>query len=79
MRMVSWIGMVAMLMVGGGILIHNLSFLNEYKHIGGLLPLILPILVEYFATPIVIALIIGVFLLIIKSLIINNYAFNNKN
>ena len=79
MKTLSWIGLVAMLMVGGGILIHNLSFLHEYKHIGESLPLILPILVEYFATPIVIALITGVFLLIIKSLIINNYALNNKN
>lgn len=66
MKMLGFIGMVAMLMVGGGILMHNLSFLHGFNNLGAALPLILPQLLEYFLTPVVIALTSGSMIFFLK-------------
>ena len=79
MKALGFIGMIAMLMVGGGILIHNLPFLHGFYYLGADLPSILPQIMALFTTPVIIALLVGSFILIIKSLIINIYALNNKN
>lgn len=69
MKALGFIGMIAMLMVGGGILIHNLPFLHGFDHLGADLPSILPQIMALFTTPVIIALLVGSFLLIIKLLI----------
>ena len=69
MKALGWIGVVAMLMVGGGILLHNLPFLHALNHLGVAFPSVLPMLMEYFVTPTVIALIAGLIILILKKLI----------
>jgi predicted DNA repair protein MutK len=68
MKALGWIGVIAMLMVGGGILIHNIPFLHGLSNLGASLPLILSALTEYFVTPIIVALIIGVIMLLLKKL-----------
>jgi len=69
MKALGWIGVVAMLMVGGGILLHNLPFLHELNHLGVALPSVLPMLMEYFVTPVMIALSMGAGILAFKRLI----------
>ena len=69
MKALGFIGMIAMLMVGGGILIHNLPFLHGFDHLGADLPSILPQIMALFTTPVIIALLVGSFILIIKLLI----------
>jgi predicted DNA repair protein MutK len=69
MKALGFIGMIAMLMVGGGILIHNLPFLHGFDHLGADLPSILPQIMTLFTTPVIIALLVGSFILIIKLLI----------
>ena len=69
MKALGFIGMIAMLMVGGGILIHNLPFLHGLDHLGADLPSILPQIMALFTTPVIIALLVGSFILIIKLLI----------
>jgi predicted DNA repair protein MutK len=69
MKALGFIGMIAMLMVGGGILIHNLPFLHGFDHLGADLPSILPQIMALFTTPVIIALLVGFFILIIKLLI----------
>ena len=69
MKALGWIGIVAMLMVGGGILLHNLPFLHELNHLGVASPSVLPMLMEYFVTPVMIALSMGAGILAFKRLI----------
>jgi len=64
------IGMVAMLMVGGSILMHNLPFLHDAIHLGVTLPSILPEVMEFFVMPVSVALLAGV--LIILALMAKN-------
>jgi predicted DNA repair protein MutK len=73
MKALGWIGVVAMLMVGGGILLHNLPFLHELNHLGVSLPSVLPIFMEYFVTPITIALSIGAGILAFKRLLTSKH------
>jgi predicted DNA repair protein MutK len=69
MKALGFIGMIAMLMVGGGILIHNLPFLHGFYYLGADLPSILPQIMALFTTPVIIALLVGSFIHIIKLLI----------
>ena len=69
MKALGFIGMIAMLMVGGGILIHNLPFLHGFDHLGANLPSILPQIMALFTTPVIIALLVGSLIIIIKLLI----------
>jgi predicted DNA repair protein MutK len=69
MKALGFIGMIAMLMVGGGILIHNLPFLHGFDHLGADLPSILPQIMALFTTPVIIALLVGSLIIIIKLLI----------
>jgi predicted DNA repair protein MutK len=59
MKALGIIGMVAMLMVGGGILIHNLPFLHALNTLGSSLPSILPFLLEFAVIPAIVALLLG--------------------
>jgi predicted DNA repair protein MutK len=69
LKMLGTIGMVAMLMVGGGILIHNLSFLHGLVDFGSTLPSILPHVVQLFASPVAISLTVGASILVVKGLV----------
>jgi predicted DNA repair protein MutK len=73
MNALGFIGMVAMLMVGGGILMHNLPFLHELNHLGVSLPSVLPIFMEYFVIPITIALSMGAGILAFKRLLTSKH------
>jgi predicted DNA repair protein MutK len=68
LKALGFIGMVAMLMVGGGILMHNLPFLHGLDHFWASLPSILPQMIEYFFIPVVIALIVGSGIILLKKL-----------
>lgn len=69
MKALGWIGVVAMLMVGGGILMHNIPFLHGLIYLGTSLPSILPQLAEYFFIPVVISLIVGLIVIMFKRFI----------
>jgi predicted DNA repair protein MutK len=69
MKALGFIGMIAMLMVGGGILIHNLPFLHGFYYLGADLPSIIPQIMALFTPPVIIALLVGSFIHIIKLLI----------
>jgi len=69
MKALGFIGMIAMLMVGGGILMHNLPFLHGLDDVGATLPSILPQIMTLFTIPAIIALLVGSFILIVKLLI----------
>jgi hypothetical protein len=66
LKVLGSIGMVAMLMVGGGILIHNLYFLHGLEDFGSKLPYFLPNFMQFFATPVAVSLITGAIILAIK-------------
>ena len=68
LKALGFIGMVAMLMVGGGILMHNLPFLHGLDHFGASLPSILPQMMGYFFIPVMIALIVGFGIILLKNL-----------
>lgn len=68
LKALGFIGMIAMLMVGGGILMHNLPFLHGLDHFGASLPSILPQMMEYFFMPVMIALIVGFGIILLKKL-----------
>ena len=68
LKALGFIGMVAMLMVGGGILMHNLPFLHGLDHFGASFPSILPQMMEYFFMPVMIALIVGFGIILLKNL-----------
>jgi predicted DNA repair protein MutK len=72
MKALGFIGMIAMLMVGGGILIHNLPFLHGFDHLGADLPSILPQIMALFTTPVIIALIVGVMIVMLQKLMTTN-------
>ena len=69
MKALGLIGMIAMLMVGGGILMHNLPFLHGLDHFGASLPFILAQMMEYFFIPVIIALVVGLAIVMFKRLI----------
>jgi predicted DNA repair protein MutK len=66
MKAIGFIGMIAMLMVGGGILLHNLPFLHDVVHLGSSLPSLLPQVMELFTTPVMIAIIAGSLIIFVK-------------
>jgi predicted DNA repair protein MutK len=72
LKALGFIGMIAMLMVGGGILMHNLPFLHGLANVGRELPSILPQFMEYFSIPIALALTTGASLVLFKNLV-NKY------
>jgi len=59
LKALGWIGMVAMLMVGGGIIMHNIDLLHFLSNIGLNLPYILPMVMTFFVSPVLLAVIIG--------------------
>ncbi|SHN90421.1 hypothetical protein BHECKSOX_605 [Bathymodiolus heckerae thiotrophic gill symbiont] len=59
LKSLGWIGMVAMLMVGGSIIIHNIDQLHFLVILGHDLPSILPLAMELFFVPIGISLTVG--------------------
>ena len=67
LKTLGWIGMIAMLMVGGSILIHNLEFLHGLNQWKDSPPLIISFLVEYFITPVIIAMTVGSAIILIKN------------
>ncbi len=62
------IGMVAMLMVGGGILIHNIEFIHGLNDFGSSLPSILPYVIKFFISPVIVSIVVGVLILMIIKL-----------
>ena len=69
LKALGWIGMIAMLMVGGGIIIHNIDILHFLSHLGQELPLFLPIVMEFGIIPILVSIIIGTLVVITLKLI----------
>ncbi|SMN14979.1 Membrane protein, putative [uncultured Candidatus Thioglobus sp.] len=59
LKSLGWIGMVAMLMVGGSIIIHNIDQLHFLVILGHNLPSILPLAMKLFFVPIGISLAVG--------------------
>jgi len=76
LKSLGWIGMIAMLMVGGSIIMHNIEYLHSFIHIGDELPLILPIVMEFFITPVTIALLSGAIIIFLFKKISKNIATN---
>ncbi len=68
MESLSWIGMVAMLIVGGGILIHYVDFLHDINHLYTSLPPIPFQILELFLVPIVIAMVVGFLIITLKKI-----------
>ena len=62
MKAIGIICIIAMLMVGGGILLHNLPFLHDVVHLGSSLPQVM----ELFITPVIAALIGGGLIILVK-------------
>ena len=69
LKALGWIGMIAMLMVGGGIIIHNIDILHFLSHLGQELPLFLPIVMEFGIIPILVSIIIGTLVVLTLKLI----------
>ncbi len=72
LKSLGWIGMIAMMMVGGSILIHNLPFLHSISHLGKDLHSFLSMLIDYGLIPILISLIVGTILIFIINLFKKN-------
>jgi len=68
LKTLGWIGMIAMLMVGGGIIMHNIDQLHFLSSLGGSLPLLLPLIMEFFITPVTLAIVVGILIIAIKKL-----------
>ena len=64
------VGMVAMLMVGGGILIHNLAFLHGLEGFGSSLPFIFPYVMQFFVSPALVSIIVGALILFFQKVIL---------
>ncbi|MBT3276916.1 DUF808 family protein [Candidatus Thioglobus sp.] len=64
----AWIGMIAMLMVGGSIIMHNIDQLHFLTYFGRELPFLLPIIMMYVVTPISLAMTVGVLIIAIRKL-----------
>lgn len=65
LQALGWIGAVAMLMVGGGIIIHNVVYLHWLLDLAQGLPIILSMFVVYFLAPVFVSTIVGVILVAI--------------
>jgi len=72
LKALGWIGMIAMLMVGGSIIIHNIDQLHFLAHFNYNFSLIMSVFMEYFVVPITLSLGIGgLIVTITKSKIFN--------
>ena len=68
LKTLGWIGMIAMLMVGGSIIMHNIDQLHFLSSFANNLPSILPLLMELFITPVALAIVVGILIIAIKKL-----------
>jgi predicted DNA repair protein MutK len=68
LKTLGWIGMIAMLMVGGSIIMHNIDQLHFLSSFANNLPSILPLLMELFITPVALAIVVGILIIVIKKL-----------
>ena len=68
LKTLGWIGMIAMLMVGGSIIMHNIDQLHFLSSFANNLPSILPLLMELFITPVTLAIVVGILIIAIKKL-----------
>jgi predicted DNA repair protein MutK len=73
LKSLGWIGAIAMLMVGGGIIVHNVVYLHWLTELSQGLPVLLSMFVEYFATPVVVSIVVGMILVLVIAL------FKGKN
>ncbi len=69
LKALGWIGMIAMLMVGGGIVMHNIPQLHILAEITHNLSSTVQIITDFFIIPVVISITLGVFLISIKALL----------
>ncbi len=69
LKALGWIGMIAMLMVGGGIVMHNIPQLHMLTDITHNLSSTVQIITDFFIIPVVISITLGVFLISIKALL----------
>ncbi len=69
LKALGWIGMIAMLMVGGGIVMHNIPQLHMLTDITHNLSSTVQIITDFFIIPVVISITLGVFLVSIKALL----------
>ena len=58
-KSLGWIGAVAMLIVGGSIIIHNITYLHGLIHLGSELPSIMPFVLEFFVVPVGVSILVG--------------------
>ena len=65
LKSLGWIGAIAMLMVGGSIIIHNVVYLHWLAELSQGLPVLLSVFVEYFVTPVIVSIMTGVALVLI--------------
>jgi predicted DNA repair protein MutK len=63
LKSLGWIGAIAMLMVGGGIIIHKVVYLHWLTGLSQGLPVLLSMFVEYFITPVIVSIFVGVVIL----------------
>ncbi len=68
LKTLGWIGMIAMLMVGGSIIMHNIDQLHFLSSFANNFPSILPLLMELFITPVTLAIVVGILIIAIKKL-----------
>ena len=59
LKSLGWIGAVAMLIVGGSIIIHNITYLHGLIHLGSELPSIMPFVLEFFVVPVGVSILVG--------------------
>jgi predicted DNA repair protein MutK len=65
LKSLGWIGAIAMLMVGGGIIIHKVVYLHWLTGLSQGLPVLLSMFVEYFITPVIVSIFVGVVLVLV--------------
>ena len=65
LKSLGWIGAIAMLMVGGGIIIHKVVYLHWLTGLSQGLPMLLSMFVEYFITPVIVSIFVGVVLVLV--------------
>jgi len=68
LKSLGWIGAIAMLMVGGSIIIYNVVYLHWLAELSQGLPVLLSVFVEYFVTPVIVSIMTGVALVLIITL-----------
>jgi len=66
LKALGWIGMIAMLMVGGSIIMHNIEQLHFLTHLGSQFSVIFQAVIEFFLIPVSVALLIGFLITAIK-------------